>query len=193
MPLRIERIDDSTVKVVVSAAEFDEWGCNYAALDYSKSETRSIISLIIEEIKAKLGVDLSGDSLYIEAYPYADGGCIMLLKQIQAKPKSERTRQSGFDTPLIYAFSDVNTLCALATRLRTAYNHIIVKDSLYFSEQRREYYLIVYTYFKLDDKLRRLMAEYGKFHGKGAVAQSVVREHCREIISADALLILSRL
>lgn len=191
----MERLDDKTIKVLLSIIDMTELGLNYEQMDYQDQETKKAIMKIINKINVELSTNLSTGKLFIEAYPYADGGCILFINQVTLHTKDRATSKKyriGFDTPILYAFKDINAIGALSKRIQAAYNHIIIKDSLYFSQSKGEYYLLIYTYFKMDDKLMHLLSEYGTFYGKGSIAQAVVKEHTKEIINCEALLKLSR-
>lgn len=186
--MKIEPLDDKTVKVVLSKVDMDGFQLTYEEMDYQNPETKRVILHLIDEIRDQVDIDLSEGKLFIEAFPYADGGCILYVNVLDTArgtdvrlPKKHRT---SFDTPLIFVFEDLSSLSALAVRLNARYSHVILKDSLYLLDHK--YYLMIYTYFKMDNEIIHLLGEYGRFYGKGAVRSSLIKEHAKELLKSDA-------
>lgn len=191
--MKIELLDDKTVKVVLSNADMVHFNITYDDMDYKNPDTKRVILQLVDQIKREVSVDLSTGKLFIEAFPYADGGCILYVNLIdinsgKSKPGSHRYKTS-FDTPIIFCFKDINALAGLSKRLISQFGHIILKNSLYLYHDK--YYLLIYTYFKMDDQLLHLLTEYGQFYGKGSFVSSLVQEHAKELIASDALETLS--
>jgi len=186
--LNIELLDDKTVKVVLSSSDMTSFNLTYDEMDYKMPETKRVILQLVEQIKREVSIDLSSGKLFIEAFPYADGGCILYVNLLEFNSKSKistKRYKTSFDTPMVFEFNDLNALGDLSSIILLRYSHIILKNSLYLNEDK--YYLLIYTYFKMDDQLFHLLNEYGQFYGRGAVISSVVQEHAREIIPSEAL------
>ena len=90
-----------------------------------------------------------------------------------------------FNSPLIFRFIDLKSLLGACERLFGQYSHLIRKSSLYLLDQ--EYFLTLYSYLRTDDKLIKLLSEYGKYFGKGEVKLSFIEEHARCIIEDAAV------
>ena len=185
--MKIEPLDDKTVKVVLSRLDMESFQLTYEEMDYKSPETKRIILKLIDEIKKESDIDLTKGKLFIEAFPYADGGCILYVNVMEAPKKESAAKKykTSFDTPLIYVFHDLDSLAALSERLNNRYGHVILKNSLYLYEG--QYYLMIYTYFKLDSQISHLLNEYGVFFGKGSVASAFIREHAKELLRQDAI------
>lgn len=179
--MKIEVIDENTMKVLLSRRDMERFRITFDELGGQNEGTIRLL----EEICAQSELEITRGRLLIEAFPYADGGCILYLNRM-APPR----RRASFDTPLVFAFDSLDTLTALAKRLESQYGHVILKDALYF--MNGTYYLLIYTYFKMDAQLAHLLNEYGSFVGKGAVPSAMVKEHARELIPSDAAQTLLR-
>lgn len=189
--LKIELLDDKTVKVLLSKVDMTAYNLSYEEMDYKNPQTKRVILKLIEEIKKEVKINLSTGKLFIEAFPYADGGCILyvnLLDAGKADALSQKKLKPGFDTPLIFVIDDLNYLGVLSNRLVTRYSHIILKSALYLWESN--YYLLLYTYFKMDSEIIKLIGEYAKLYGKGNVQSAIVKEHAKELITNDAIAML---
>lgn len=189
--MKIELLDDKTVKVLLSKVDMTAYNLSYEEMDYKNPQTKRVILKLIEEIKKEVKINLSTGKLFIEAFPYADGGCILyvnLLDAGKADALSQKKLKPGFDTPLIFVIDDLNYLGVLSNRLVTRYSHIILKSALYLWESN--YYLLLYTYFKMDSEIIKLIGEYAKLYGKGNVQSAIVKEHAKELITNDAIAML---
>ena len=191
--MRIEQIDRQTVKVILTQADMDGFDITYEEMDYKDPNTRRVILELLRRIKDEMAVDFSGGKLFVEAFPYLDGGCVLYICTITAegerKPRSRNT--NSFNTPLVFEFGELGMLTAACERLLLRYNHIILKSALYLYENK--YRLLLYSYFKLDDKLVALVGEYGSYIGKGSIQSSFVREHAKCLIEANAVETLASL
>lgn len=185
--LRMERFDDKTIKVVLTASDMVELELSYENLDYAMPETQKALSRIIRRVNAELSANLLASKLFVEAYPYADGGCILIINKISSAKQNEQTTRSklGFDTPIIYRLKNISVLTAVTKRLASNHLHIITKSALYLLEG--EYYLMLYTYCKMDSALTLILSEYGNFAGKGVLASAIIKEHSTEIIAINAI------
>ena len=188
--MKIEPLDEKTIKVVLSRRDMEGFQLTYEEMDCQNAGTKRVIRRLLDEIREQADLDLSRGRLYIEAFPYADGGCILYVNLLESAPAGRAGRKTSFDTPLVFAFDSLDTLTALAARLERQYGHVILKNALYLMEGR--YYLLIYTYFKMDAQLTHLLNEYGSFVGKGAVPSALIQEHARELIPSDAAQVLTR-
>lgn len=187
--MKIEILDDTTVKVLLTKRDMNAWQLNYSEMSCSSPVTKRVISKLLSEIRDEFDIDFSNSRLYIEAFPYADGGCIIYVTGSSKPPKTERRK--GFDTPLIFAFDSLSALIATAKLLNSGFAHIITKSSLHLKGQT--YYLQIYSYFHLDGKLISAISEYGRLHAKGAIQSAIIKEHASEIIATEAIPALSEL
>lgn len=184
--MKIELLDDKTVKVLLSDIDMKSLELSYEEMDYKNPQTKRVLLKLIDEIKKEVKINLNAGKLFIEAFPYADGGCILYVNVLEIqRDNSQKKPRQGFDTPLIFMFEDIDSLAKLSGRLIARYSHIILKSTLYLWE--RKYYLMLYTYFKMDNDLIQLIKEYGKFYGRGATRSAIVMEHAKELIKADAI------
>lgn len=190
--LKIELLDDKTVKVVLSNSDMMNFNLTYDEMDYKNPETKRVILTLVERIKKEVQIDISSGKLFIEAFPYADGGCILYVNLIdinnKSRPNAKRYKAS-FDTPIIYSFNDIDALGHMSKRMLQRYSHIILKNSLYHYKEK--YFLFIYTYFKMDEQLSYILNEYGRYYGKGAISSAIIKEHAKEILANEALETLS--
>ncbi|MEG0570484.1 MAG: adaptor protein MecA [Oscillospiraceae bacterium] len=191
--MQIELIDENTVKVIISKSDMSDFKITYEEMDYKNVQTKKIISKAIEKIKSETALDITSSKLFVEAFPYIDGGCILYMNVIELKSQTIGTKKryrTSFDTPIIYTFDNIDKVVNVSKRLIENYNHVILKSSLFFC--KKKYYLLLYTYFKMDDKIGSALKEYGSFFGKGAIPSAIVKEHAKEIIETYAIETLTK-
>lgn len=184
--MNIEQLDDKTIKLVLSKQDMDNFGITYDELDYNNESTKDIITLILNNVKEKTKLDFSNGKLFIEAFPYADGGCVLyinILKQ-SADDSSKKAVKKSFDTPVIYVFDNVKSLYQLCVELNKRFSHIVLKSTLCC--YKGSYYMLIYTYFKMEDELSRLLLEYSFYFGKGAVLAAMIKEHGKVLFEENA-------
>lgn len=187
--MKIEQIDRQTIKVILSPLDMDRFDLTYEEMDYKDPNTKRVILELLHRIKQETDLDLNDGRLFVEAFPYLNGGCVLYICTVSGElPPKSRTvqkRTSGFNTPLVFGFKSLELLSAACEHLVLQYNHIILKSALYLYET--EYRLLIYSYFKLDDRLIALVSEYGRYIGKGAVPSSVVKEHAKCLLDSGAI------
>ena len=186
--MRIEQIDKQTIKVILTPDDMEDLDITYEEMDYKDPNTKRVILELLHQIKDETAVDLSRGKLFIEAFPYANGGCVLYICTIglEGQPQAQTAqKRAGFNTPLVFEFSDINLMAAACEHLLLQYNHIILKSALYLYE--RKYRLLGYSYFKLDNKIIALVSEYGDYIGKGTVRSSFVKEHAKCLLESNAI------
>lgn len=181
--MKIEILDRQTVKIVLSEMDMEELAITYEEMDYSRPETRKLIMRLLNRVRDKTNMDFTGGKLFIEAFPSQEGGCILYLNLIE-KPAS-KTATQGFSAPLIFQIGSLEELHKVCEKLFTRYHHLILKSSLYQSEQG--YTLMLYSYYKLDEKLIAIVKEHGDLLGKGNIQKCLVEEHQRLLVKDKAI------
>ncbi len=186
--MKIEQIDGRTVKIILTQRDMDGFDITYDEMDYKDPNTKRVILELLHRIRQETDIELSEGKLFVEAFPCLNGGCVLYLCTVpqESKPQSRTAPKStGFNTPLVFEFDDLDLLTAACRHLFLQYNHIILKSALYLYEGR--YRLLVYSYFKLDNRIIALVSEYGRCIGKGSVSASVVKEHAKCLLDTDAI------
>lgn len=186
--MNIEIMGQKMVKVTLTDNDLKQYHISYDKLDYNNAETRRVVYELIQLIRENTTVDLSSKKILVETFRAKNGGCIFYISAnldiiAYAKPISKNS--SGFNTPLIFEFSNFDNLCSACKHLYKMYNHIILKSNLFVNNQN--YVLTLYTYFKQDDKIINLATEYGEYFGQGDLKNALIAEHSDIIIKNNAI------
>lgn len=188
--MKIERIDSRTIKVVLSDKDMAEYDLTYEEMDYSDSATRQAILEIMRRVQNKINLGIDHNKLFIEAFPSPEGGCILYVNIVEFEPPEKPTVKAKkelprYDTPLIFELENLDAVTAVCKRLATDMQAGIVKSSLFHYEAH--YYLLLYTYCRMERKIQFILQEYGDFLGKSTVLAAFFREHSKEISRDDAI------
>ncbi len=184
LTLKIEMLDQQTVKVILSQLDMEELSITYEELDYSRPDTRKIILQLLRRVREKTELDFTKGKLFIEAFPSQEGGCVLYLNLIEQTLSKNRHE---FSTPLIFSFSNIEELSKLCNKLLTRYHHLILKSALYHHTEESKYILMIYSYYKLDDKLIAIVKEHGTLIGKGNIKKCIIDEHAKLIMKEQAI------
>ncbi len=185
--LKIELVDQKTVKITLDENDLNEMALSFHDEASATFETKRAVLNLISKIKDETELDLTGGKLFIEAFPDANGGCVLYVNVIDRSRGSLHAQKAsvGFNSPLIFRFKELKSLLAACKRLFHQYSHLIRKSSLYLLDE--EYFLILYSYLRTDEKLIKLLSEYGKYFGKGEIKLSFMNEHARCIVEDAAV------
>jgi negative regulator of genetic competence, sporulation and motility len=184
--LKIEQLDEKTVRILLSAADMEQLDLTYEEMDYNNTVTKRAVFIILQRIKAQTGLTFDNHRLFIEAFPDSNGGCILYLNLIDdAQRQHGQKERYSFDTPLIFGFESLDSLVAVSKRILNEFNHLVIKTELYL--YGNDYRLLLYTYCRMEERIIHLLREYGTFLGKGSVFCAFIKEHAKPILSENAI------
>ncbi len=187
--MKIEAIDEATIKVVLTNKEMNAYHLSYETMDSNDTATKKLLVAVLGRVKGKTDLDLENSRLFVEAYPLGEGGLILYVNFMKntAKP----IRSSGLSVPLIFSFPSLEALCGACLRLEKQTSHLILQSKLYRTQQ--EYQLIVWSYCRLEQRLLRIVREYGSLRGKGSIASAWIQEHGKVLLEQDAVAVMAKL
>lgn len=183
--LKIVWVKEKVVKVILSSEDMKKLNIAYDEMDYENNKTKITLAHIISRVQAEIGIDLHTKKIYIEAYPYVDGGCILYINFFENTNIKKRANHEN--APIIYKFANLADIGELSKKMILSY-----KNSIY--EKNGEYFLLIFAYCDLEKKVEHILLEYGILFGKGAVCSALIKEHSNEIIAnkKNALQIFSK-
>lgn len=182
--MNIEKLDDRTIKIILSTSDMKDFKISYDEMDYNNPAARKAIIRLLKLASEQTSTNLSQNKLFIEAFPSKGGGCVLYIN-ILGVALGNSIKQEGFDAPLIFMIENLNELRKLCAKLYLGYNHLILKSSLYQTDEK--YILTIYSYFKLDARLIAAVKEHGEFLGKGEIKNRIIGEHASTIVENNAV------
>ena len=182
--MNIEKIDNQTVKIILSTSDMKDFKISYDEMDYNNPVARKAIISLLKLASEQTSINLSQNKIFIEAFPVKGGGCVLYINLLGEVGKNS-IKQEDFDAPLIFMIENLNELRRLCAKLYSGYNHLILKSSLYQTDEK--YILTIYSYCKLDARLIAVVKEYGDFIGKGELKNRIIEEHALTIVQNNAI------
>lgn len=183
--MNIEYKNNNTIKILLTKYDLNKYNITYEELDYKNIATKKFLHSILKNIHQISNIN--SYKIFIEAYPTKDDGCLLY---INLEDKNKVKSSNSFNTPLIFIFDNINMLTNTCNKLFNENLYMIIKSSLYFYNDK--YYLSIYSYCRMEEKLCNILKEYGHFIGKGSIFSSFLQEHSREIISENAIEIINK-
>lgn len=180
--MKFEFVDLQTVKVILSPTDMDNFSITYEQIDYDDPATRRVIVYLLKQIRQETSIDLTRGKLFIEAFPFEEGGCVLYINQIS---KETTAKSHGFHTPLIFRLSSLDSVIQACQSLYFRCLHLVFKSSLY--EVQGNYFLFIYSYVKMEKKILTVLGEYGNYTGEGPLLAAKVAEYGHPIVLNQAV------
>ena len=187
VPLRMERLENGCLKIVLTEQELAERRLSFSLLDYRDAVTRQALEQLLREAQLRTGFKAPG-SLLIEALPL-DDGCLLLVTPEVLRPRLRIRRAAG---PYVYTLSDIDSLLELARGWHHSPVHTrsLCASSLYRSGD--SYRLIVYPALTFSKQSRQLLETFSSSCQEGDAAAAFVAEHDTPLVIGNAMAALCR-
>lgn len=184
--MRMERLENGCLKIILSEQELSERRLSFSLLDYRDAATRQALAQLLKEARECTGFRTTG-SMLVEAVPLSDG-CLLL---VTPEPVRSRLRIRRVTGPFVYTVADADSLLALARSWRRDPQNTrsLLSSSLYREGER--YWLVVYPAIAFSKRTRRLLELFSVEWREGEAAAAFVAEHCTPIQIGNALPTLS--
>lgn len=184
--MRIELLDQDHVKIILSAEELAESGLSYRTLDERDPRTRELLFALIHKAGALLNRDLSTGSIRVEAYPYADGGCILFLSHTAI----EQPQSAGLAAPIACCLPSIRPLIALCKEIETRFSHMLIQSAAYLLGGHC--ILLLYPCIRPEENFLSLLEQKGEFLTENNIPQ-LLHEYGVPLVEEDAVEQLSSL
>ncbi len=184
--MRMERLENGCLKIILSEQELSERRLSFSLLDYRDAATRQALAQLLKEAQQRTGFHTTG-ALLVEAVPL-DDGCLLL---VTPEPTRSRLRIRRVAGPFVYAVADADSLLDLARGWRREPQNArsLFSSSLYREGER--YWLVVYPATAFSKRTRRLLETFSAGWREGEAAAAFVAEHHTPVLIGNALPTLS--
>jgi len=203
--VKIEKINDNKIKITLSERDLKERNLDFQALRYNSPEAQHLFWDMIKRAEAEHGFIASNCQLFIEAASVMDGDFIVTITRMNdiksnvnmpyPKPKpltsalKVRRKPSSNNAGAIISFNNIDDLYdALLS------NTISLKINAKLFEYNNIYYLHITPNLTQLQNFKRVVAvlsEFGKLEKEYDYIESKLLEYGNELISKDALEVLS--
>lgn len=179
--MTFQRLSKDKIKIQLSQMDMDTFSIQYEQLDCQDPHTRETILTLLELAEQETGFYPNDGHLFVEAYPAASG-CTLYFTAIAGEQAPE---QDAVCTPLVFSFTDLDTIISGASALFRTYGHRIFQSILYYGEGI--YYLVIRPLDQSQLQSVMLLSEYGTLIGKGRLAVAHLQEHCKCLMQEEAI------
>lgn len=175
--MKAEITGADSIRILLTADELAKNGLTFQTLDDRNPQARTFLLSLTRAAGILLGKDLAVRNIHIEAYPYADGSCLLCLSQIQNE-----------EPPPAVVFADsLFSLVALCRRL-LPFQSAFHQSSIYRLSHR--YILLLrFDTAPAQSLLDRLHTEYTE----SAFSEAFLHEHAELFIQENAVTLLAAL
>jgi negative regulator of genetic competence, sporulation and motility len=97
--MQIDVLSSNTLKLTLSKCDMSDLDIKYESLSPKNPETKRLLAHVLNSIQreSKTGFTFSGERLFVEAFPRADGGCMLYISCLEEEtaPKPARSLKTG--------------------------------------------------------------------------------------------------
>lgn len=177
------------LKVIITPNEMNNLSLSFDCLDYSKTETRSLILKLLNEARDQTGFEISESCMFVEAIPSADGGCVLYFTG-QENKLFKNKKDINIDKQInIYSFKDAEIMINVMIMLNCASLHKYALSDLY--EYNGNYILLISSEETLPECFYSILDEFGEYKDKDTISPSVLSEHAKLLAKDNASEIIS--
>lgn len=206
--MQIDVLANKTVKITLNRLDMSEYDVKYESLSHKSPDTKRLLVELLAVVRLEKKLDLSGERLFIEAFPKTDGGCMLYIsclesgktqaKHTTTKPKNEHTLAKPlklYET-IICEILDINSLGKLCISLDSQIKrcHQSCCTALYWAKLDGEniYRLAVTDLAPISRDLKGIMREFGELYEDDDVLFAQTTEHFKLIAEYNAADIIAR-
>lgn len=152
--MKIERITENKIKVLINDTEAKEWNITLKKISENSPEAQQMFRHAISMAKQSIDFSIDGAKLFVETIPSCDSGIGMLITKVcsdrelanamdncsyKGKIRRSELKQAAKLRKYIYRFGDFDSVCAAAGELNGRYVGLSV---LYQLDEEFYLYLI---------------------------------------------------
>ena len=75
-------VSPKKIKILLSVTDMEKYKLDIDNMDYNIDKTREAIKDILNIAKQKIGFDINGEKIFIQAFPGRDGGCELYISKL---------------------------------------------------------------------------------------------------------------
>ena len=212
--MRIQKINDNQVKILLSPADLAERNIQLTELRYADEKTHQLFREMMEQVMNECDFHAENTSLMIEAVPLSKESMMIIVTKVAAGEEMEsklnflpgmkeasRYKSRGFVEPrveirnednyTVFSFASLDDCSGAASRLFACFSGASVLYKL-----NGRYFLVLQNNNPEDrlttEDLENVLHEYGTKHISTGISKSFLSEHGEIIIKAAAVDILAK-
>ncbi len=179
-------ISDTRLKVVLTRVDMEKYHLDFDGDAYESTATRRAMMRLFDDVKRRVGFDISDDRILVQIWQSSDGGCELYISKMESKPHTRRTPRvtaCDFETQ-IYRFATLADLIAVCHALDARrYDH---PSEVLHADDGRWYLLLDGVEVTSPLDALSFIGEYAEKQG-ATLSPYVLREHAVTIAREDAV------
>lgn len=198
--MRIEKINDNKIKVVVNKEDVKIWNVNMKNLTDNTPEAQDLFWFALRQAEKDVDFKVGEAQLLVEALPSNTDGFIMIISKVDAKTSvidlleesgkmpcsameikvKKRTRKAPLVN--IFKFEDFEDVCKCMEQIKDIFSG---RSSLY--KYKDEFYLKIVPYdAMMFFEAENILTEYSKRVINPAIMEGILKEYGVAMIKEDA-------
>lgn len=130
--MRIVRISDKTLKIVLTQPDLKMLDIDFTKCDRNSPEAKKLVNMLISILKRSGFYDL-GNKIYVEIFEEFTGGCVVYItKKENQKKRSINNSYPVFE--IMFQTDSISELIQLSSNLKNGIGIIVKSSFLYFSD-----------------------------------------------------------
>jgi adapter protein MecA 1/2 len=213
MLVKIEKINDSQIKIILNQADLKHRDIKISELAYGSKKAQELFRDMMEKAFEEYGFDADNVPLMIEAVPLSVDSIMIIVTKVENpdeidkklsafRPKSNaRTfkKKSSVEEEqmepcsiTIYSFNKLDDVIDVSIRLYPLYCGV---NSLYKDIENKKYFLVLhknYFYNANPNQVESILSEYGNKHVSSPLSEGFLAEHGELMIQDKAIEVLKK-
>ena len=217
MNMKIEKLSDNQIRCTLTRADLAARQLHLSELAYGTEKAKSLFRDMMQQAAFEFGFEADDIPLMIEAIPSSADSIVLIITKVedpeeldtrfskfapasgaetdfQKNPPSklegaddEKSTASGRPALRLFSFSTLDNVQKAAGLLSSMYSG---SNTLYKDEGENVYILALSQSGHTDldfNRICNMLSEYGSLEKTSGAALAFLEEHCKTIISADAV------
>lgn len=206
--MRIEKIDENKIKVILTLNDLQERNIDLGALTYNSPQTQKLFMDMMVLAEHEYGFFIGDSQIFIEAVPIPPDGFEIIVSKVQEDGEFEsiqkyiksKLKKSDLYTKkktkkistnvFIYSFANFDDLC---NGVKTIGEDYVGESSLY--KYNSAYYLIFSKNYKTNldfESLEMSLNEFGEKISISALFEGYLDEHGEKMVEGNAIEVIKR-
>ena len=130
--LRIIRISDNTIKIVLTKNDLIMLEIDFSKCDRNSPEAKKLVDILLNLLKKSGFYDI-GNKIYVEIFEEFTGGCVVYITKKDSHKKANGSNPEAHFY-IIFQTSSIKELISLCSKLKNEIGKSIKSSVLYYSD-----------------------------------------------------------
>lgn len=212
MLVKIEKISDTQIKIILNQADLKHRDIKISELAYGSKKAQELFRDMMKTALEEYGFDTNNVPLMIEAVPLSVDSIMIIVTKVDNpyeidekinpfRPKSntrtfkkKSVAQEAETSPslMVYSFNKLDDVIEVSSRL---YHLYCGSNSLYKDIDNKRYFLVLHQNYFVNsnpNQIESILSEYGNKHVSSPLSEGFLAEHGEIMIQNKAIEVLKK-